>query len=157
MSNSSLSTSHSKKIQLTVSPKLHWLSLWNDHRTRFGNISKRIDGVLSRTTPSQDPVRWSRLCVLKSVVESRKHVSVSSPRLLPSLPNNVRQPPITLIPVLSPSQKLYHIIGGICQLFSFSLVAFISSDIRVNASSSTPTLPCRNLPAQQRIRRMQVA
>ena len=34
-------------------------------------------------------------------------------------------------------------------IFYFSLVVLVSSDIRVNASSSAPTLPCRNLPTQE--------
>ena len=34
-------------------------------------------------------------------------------------------------------------------IFYFSLVALVSSDTRVNASSSASTLPCRNLPTQQ--------
>ena len=41
-------------------------------------------------------------------------------------------------------------------IFYFSLLALVSSDIRVNASSSAPTLPCRNLLTQEIIHQIHV-
>ena len=136
MSDSSPPTSHSQKIKFTISPNLCWLSLWNIHHTRFGNISKRIDGILAWIYTEIHCPDLGCTCWKYSRVEKAQDVS---PRLLSLLPFlNFNHVHLHIQPYTTDTiQTLYHIFGGICQsFFLFSLVALVSSDIRVNASSS---------------------
>ena len=120
MSNSLSSTSHSQKIKLTISPNLCWLSLWNIHHTRFGNISKQIDGILRWIHTEVHCADPGCTCCKYSQVEKAQ---VMSPRLLSLLPfltfHHVRQPPIQPY-TTAIIQTLYHIFSSICQSFSTS-------------------------------------
>ena len=123
MSDSSPSTSHLQKIQHTVSPKLHWLSLWNVHCTRFGNISKPIDdGILRRSTPAPRSAVLNRAVRIERSVESRKYTPCRrvSSLCCHSIFHHIREPHIH--PYTSAIiQMLYHVLGGIRQSF-FSLL-----------------------------------
>ena len=119
ISDSSPSTSHSQKIQLTISPNLHWLSLLNIRHTRFGSISKRIDSILAWIYTEIHCPDPGCTCWKYSQVEKTQDVSLRLLSLLPFL--NFNHVHLHIQPYTTATiQTLYHIFGGSVNHFFIS-------------------------------------